>query len=152
MISSRKIDDLSPPARIRAIRFCDECAKRGIDVLIYCTYRDNEAQAALYARGRTVKGSNPRLLKPMGDIVTNAKPGESWHNWRAAFDFVPMVNGKPAWNDTKLFQQCGEVGESVGLEWAGRWRGSLRETGHMQYTGGLTIARMRAGASLESMA
>lgn len=151
MISSRSLDDLVPAARIRAQRFKDACAKVGVDILFTSTLRDNESQAALYAIGRTVKGANPRLLKPMGDIVTNAKPGDSFHQYGTAFDFVPLVNGKAAWNDTALFTRCGAIAEGVGLEWAGRWK-TFKELAHCQYTAGLTIADFKAGKTMENLA
>lgn len=33
-----------------------------------------------------------------GRHVTNAGPGESWHNFGEAFDAVPLIGGKPGWN------------------------------------------------------
>ena len=134
-MASRSLDDLVPPARERAVLFQTTCALYGMDILIYCTYRSEEEQDDLYAQGRT---------KP-GRIVTNARGGESWHNHRCAFDFVPLVAGKPAWDDANLYRKAGVIAESVGLEWAGRWKGSLRETAHCQYTGGLTLAELRSG-------
>jgi peptidoglycan L-alanyl-D-glutamate endopeptidase CwlK len=138
MINSRKLEDLHPKIAAKAQAFRDACAAQGIDALITSTYRDNESQAAIYAQGRTAPGS----------IVTNARPGESWHNWRCAFDFVPIVGGKCQWKDSDLFTRCGVIAESVGLEWAGRWTGKLREAAHCQYTGGLTLADFRAGKTL----
>lgn len=137
-MASRKLEDLNPPTRLRAEKFKAACAAEGIDVLIYCTHRDEKEQNELYAQGRT---------KP-GKIVTNARGGESWHNWRAAFDFVPLVGGKPAWNDSKLYARCGKIGEECGLEWAGRWSGKLKETAHMQYRGGLTLAQVQSGMEI----
>jgi peptidoglycan L-alanyl-D-glutamate endopeptidase CwlK len=138
MINSRSLDDLLPKVQTLAHAFIQSCQKAGIEVMIYCTYRDNESQAALYATGRT---------KP-GKVVTNAKAGESYHNYRCAFDFVPMVHGKPAWNDNALYTQCGQIAEHVGLEWAGRWK-SFKETAHCQYTGGLSIADLKAGKEIK---
>lgn len=135
-MASRSLDDLLPPVREKAVAFRDGCAAVGIDVLIYCTHRSDEEQDALYALGRT---------KP-GRIVTNARAGESAHNIRCAFDFVPMVGGKPQWSDEALYRRCGAVAESVGLEWSGRWSGKLKETAHCQYLGGRSIAAIRAGA------
>ncbi len=137
-MASRSLDDLLPPVKAKALAFVAKCQSNGIDVLIYCTHRDGEEQDALYALGRT---------KP-GKIVTNARAGESWHNWNCAFDFVPLVGGKPAWNDAKLYTRCGAIAESVGLEWAGRWTGKLKETAHCQYTGGLTIAQLKSGEKI----
>lgn len=138
MIASRSLTELLPPVTDLAYSFILKCHEAGIDVLIYSTYRDLEAQAALYAQGRTTPGK----------IVTDAAPGFSFHNYRLAFDFVPVVFGKPAWNDRALYKRCGEIGESLGLEWAGRWK-SFTETAHLQYTGGLTIDDLRAGKTLK---
>jgi peptidoglycan L-alanyl-D-glutamate endopeptidase CwlK len=104
-------------------------------VLITSTYRNAESQNALYAQGRTLPGKK----------VTNAKGGQSFHNWRVAFDFVPIVNGKAMWADTALFTKCGEIAESVGLEWAGRWKGRMIEMAHCQFTDGLSLADFQNG-------
>jgi peptidoglycan LD-endopeptidase CwlK len=135
MINSRAIGDLTPDAAFRCRAFISQCALANIDVIITSTYRDAESQTALYAQGRTTPGKT----------VTNAKAGESWHNYRCAFDFVPIVNGKAQWADTALFDRCGALAEAVGLEWAGRWTG-FKELAHCQFTGGKTIADFQRGA------
>ena len=136
---SRRIEDLAPAVQQQAKALVSAAKDAGIDLLITSTYRSSEEQAALYAQGRT---------KP-GAIVTNARPGDSYHNWRCAFDVVPLRNGKPVWGtsgpDGDLWRKIGEMGEAVGLEWAGRWTGKLREMAHFQYTGGLTLADFKAG-------
>ncbi|CAB4122187.1 D-alanyl-D-alanine carboxypeptidase [uncultured Caudovirales phage] len=147
MINSRSLDELHPKVKVLCESFIAKCKEQNIDVLITSTYRDAESQNALYALGRTVIGSNPKPSKPFGDIVTNARAGQSFHNWRVAFDFVPLIHGKAVWNDIKLFTQCGEIAESVGLEWAGRWK-SFTETAHCQFTGGLRLADFQAGKAL----
>lgn len=137
MINSRNINDLHPKVVAMCSEFINRCKAQGIDVIITSTYRDHASQAALYAQGRTAPGRK----------VTNAKPGQSFHNWKVAFDFCPIVNGKAAWNDTKLFTQCGEIAEGVGLEWAGRWV-RFKELAHCQYTGGLTLKDFQAGKTI----
>ena len=137
MINSRKLEDLHPKVKLLCERFVASCAKQNIDVLITSTYRDGESQNALYAQGRTAPGK----------IVTKAKAGQSFHNWKCAFDFVPIVNGKAQWNDTALFTKCGEIAEAVGLEWAGRWKGRMIEMAHCQFTGGLSLSDFQQGKS-----
>jgi len=138
MINSRNINDLLPNVKVRVEKFIELCDEEGIDLLITSTYRDNESQEALYEQGRT---------RP-GKIVTNAKPGESWHNYRCAVDIVPLVNGKPNWDGSDpIWQTIGELGEKAGLEWAGRWH-SFKELAHFQYTGGLTLADLKAGKEI----
>jgi peptidoglycan L-alanyl-D-glutamate endopeptidase CwlK len=138
MINSRSLSDLHPKVKALAEKFIAECDKVGIDILIYSTYRDAESQNALYAQGRTT----------LGRIVTNAKGGQSYHNWRVAFDFVPVVDGKARWDDKHLYSKCGMIGESIGLDWAGRWTGKLKETAHMQYTNGLRIIDFQSGKTI----
>ena len=137
MINSRSLDDLVPPAKQRAQAFIDAAKAKGIDLLVTSTYRDNESQAALFAQGRTTPGK----------VVTNAKPGQSWHNWRCALDVVPLVNGKAVWDDNALWLQVGKLGKAAGLEWAGDWT-TFKEFPHFQYTGGLTLAQLNQGATI----
>ena len=137
MINSRKIEDLLPVVQEKVKAFIALCLLEGIDVIITSTYRDFESQTALYNQGRTTPGKK----------VTNAKAGQSYHNFRCAFDFAPVVNGKINWNDTATFTKCGELAERCGLEWAGRWK-SFKELAHCQYTGGLTIADLQAGKKI----
>ena len=138
MINSRSLDDLVPPAKQRAQAFVDAAKAKGIDLLVTSTYRDNESQAALYAQGRTTPG----------DVVTNAKPGQSWHNYRCALDVVALVNGKPVWSTKDpIWQKIGEIGKSCGLEWAGDWK-DFKEFPHFQYTGGMTLAQLQQGAKI----
>lgn len=137
MINSRSLSDLNPKVAAMCSEFLNRCKAAGIDVIITSTYRDAESQNALYAQGRTLPGKK----------VTNAKAGQSFHNWRVAFDFVPLVNGKPNWNDTVLFTRCGEIGESVGLEWAGRWV-RFKELAHFQYTNGLKLIDFQNGKTI----
>ncbi|MEM2159407.1 MAG: M15 family metallopeptidase [Candidatus Nitrosotenuis sp.] len=139
MINSRSLDELLPVVKDKVERFISVCKENHIDLLVTSTYRDMESQAALYAQGRTTPGKK----------VTNAKPGFSFHNWRCAVDIVPLRNGKPVWGtkpgpDLDLWNKVGELGESVGLEWAGRWK-SFREFAHFQYTAGLTLKDLQAG-------
>lgn len=128
-MASRSLVDLSPVVRHAALAFLDECKACGLDVLVYCTLRSLDEQAALYAQGRTAPGA----------VVTQARPGQSLHNPDAmghawAFDAVPLMAGKAAWNDAARLLQMGICGEQCGLEWAGRWRGAIRERVHFQIT------------------
>lgn len=140
MINSRKTEDLLPVVQEMVKLFILKCKLNGIDVLITSTYRDNESQTALYSQGRT-----PQSIARGEKKVTNAKAGQSFHNYKVAFDFVPLVNGKAQWNSIALFTKCGEIAESIRLEWSGRWQGKLREMAHCQYTGGLSLKDLQEG-------
>jgi peptidoglycan L-alanyl-D-glutamate endopeptidase CwlK len=138
MINSRSLDELTPPAKERVEQFLQLCKENDIDLLVTSTYRDHESQQALYEQGRTTAGK----------VVTNAKAGDSWHNWRCAIDVVPLINGKPNWDGSDpVWTKIGELGEQAGLEWAGRWR-TFKELAHFQYTGGLTLTDLKEGKQI----
>lgn len=125
MINSRNINDLTPMMQMLATRFELACIMKNWPVLVTCTYRDNEYQDKLYAQGRTAPGAK----------VTNARGGQSAHNYRVAFDFVPLdAHHKPDWNNTKRFEEMGALGKSIGLEWGGDFK-SIKDMPHFQLPG-----------------
>jgi hypothetical protein len=100
---------------------------------ISSTYRDRNIQEHLFAQGRT---------RP-GNVVTNARGGQSWHNWRVAFDIFQNIRGQE-WSDLKFFETAGELWEEMGGEWGGRWR-NFPDRPHFQFTFGATISQMQSG-------
>ena len=138
MINSRDLNELLPQVKTKVEHFIQLCKDNNIDLLVTSTYRDFESQAALYSQGRTSPGK----------IVTNAGPGDSYHNWRCAIDVVPLVNGKADWDGSHpVWAEIGRLGVENGLEWAGNWV-HFKELAHFQYTGGLTIAQLKEGAAI----
>lgn len=141
MINSRKLEDLHPLVQAKARLMIEKCRQAGIDLLVTSTYRDLASQDALYAQGRTVPGNR----------VTNAMAGQSFHNYRVAFDVVPLVNGKPCWATDgasgQMWKQVGAIGKSCGLQWAGDWK-TFPEFPHFQYTAGLCLVDFQAGRTL----
>lgn len=129
-MASRKTIDLHPDIRDKAVKFLELADKIGINVIITCTWRSNQEQADLYAKGRTAPGG----------IVTNALPGESKHNLvdeqgfpaAKAFDVVPLVAGKPVWNSKDpVWHVLGGIGKGLGLKWAGDWK-RMKEFPHFE--------------------
>jgi peptidoglycan L-alanyl-D-glutamate endopeptidase CwlK len=141
MISSRSLSDLHPVVAAKARAHVATCKAEGIDILVICTYRDDAEQNRLYAQGRTVPGTK----------VTNAKAGESFHNYRVAYDVVLMRYGKPVWRTTGedgiLWKRVGAIGKALGLEWAGDWV-KFKEYPHFQFTGGHNLAHFKNGGTL----
>jgi len=103
---------------------------------ISSTYRDNAHQNWLFAQGRSREGA----------IVTNAQGGQSWHNWRLAFDVFQNIRGQE-WNNPDFFNTAGWIWTEMGGEWGGNWR-SFPDRPHMQFTGGLSLTDMRNGIRL----
>lgn len=114
MINSRLITDLDPPARIVCESQILQCKNVGIELLVTSTYRDFEAQADLFAIGRTKEIQR----KP----VTKARAGKSWHNYRCAWDVVPLIGGKAAWDDEKLWVEIIRIGKECGAEAGAEWK------------------------------
>lgn len=132
MVNSRLLSDLTPAVMKLAEEFIARCKEVGIDILITSTFRDFESQTALYNQGRTTPGNK----------VTNAAAGQSYHNYRIAFDFVPIKGGKAMWDDTATFKKCGKIAKECGLAWAGDWK-SFVELAHCQQKD-VTLAELQA--------
>lgn len=152
-MASRKLEDLVPEAKQKAELIQQACLEAGgFDLLIYCTLRPLEEQARLYRQSRsrqTIDAKMQKLrslgLSVIADIienvgpcygkhVTNAGPGESWHNYGQAFDAVPLIGGKPAWNymEAKVYWDAyGEAVRQAKMIWAGDWI-NFREYPHAQ--------------------
>lgn len=95
-----------------------------VPLVIVQSFRSSAEQAKLYAKGRP--GGPP------GPIVTNAKPGTSYHEYGLAFDVAVLKDGKPTWpNDIALWTSIGTMGEALGLKWGGRFPG-LKDYGHFE--------------------
>lgn len=115
--------DLLPLVQEKLKAHRELCASHGIYFQVTSTYRSIAEQDKLYAQGRTVAGN----------IVTNAKGGQSFHNWRVAYDVCPVVNGKLDWNAEGIFYAIGFFGKKVGLEWGGDFP-NIKDLPHFQLT------------------
>ena len=109
----------------------------GFPVIVTDEYRTIDEQNALYAKGRTLPG----------EIVTNAKGGESLHNYRCAFDVAFKKGSGISYEGD--FGMLGNVGKILGLEWGGDWA-SFVDKPHFQFTAGYDLADFQAGRIDES--
>ena len=103
------LKNLVPELSKKLAMFQRACAAAKIDIIITQGFRSFAEQNALYAKGRTQPGA----------IVTNAKGGQSSHNFGKAFDICFLINKK----DTYVgpWEKVGAIGEKCGLVWGGRW-------------------------------
>jgi peptidoglycan L-alanyl-D-glutamate endopeptidase CwlK len=127
-MASRRLEDLHPSVADKAQQLVKLAEAQDIEILVTSTLRPFEEHADLFAICRT---------KP-GDIVTNAKAGESWHNFGLAFDVVPLVNGKVVW-DNPFWNRIGELGKQAGLVWGGDFK-SFKDKPHFEFHPDLTLA------------
>jgi RHS repeat-associated protein len=97
-----------------------------LDIIVTQGLRTYEEQNNLYAQGRTQEQLNREGLdnvvaRPNANRVTNARAGQSLHNYGVAFDIVPLLNnGLPDWNSDR-WAEIGLLGERIGLSWGGNW-------------------------------
>ncbi len=122
MIISRDLSLVYPPFARQLRDFEARLAAAKLPFFLYMAFRTFEDQDELYAQGRT---------KP-GQIVTNARGGDSLHNYGLAGDYV--LDGsleKPgiqwSWNvkadldrdGRSDWMEMGAIARACGLEWGG---------------------------------
>lgn len=93
-----------------------------VKVIISQGYRTFAESAALYAQGRT---------KP-GEIVTNAKAGQSYHNYGLAFDFEMLTNNKQDWVVGPNWMKVVEIMKNHGWTWGGDFAGTFKDYPHFE--------------------
>jgi len=120
---------------------------------ITATLRTFEEQDALYKLGRTVVNPDGKSKsKPMGNVVTNAKAGQSIHNYGLAIDFALIIDGQEtSWSMVKDFDEDDiadwtevvTIFKANGWEWGGDWK-SFKDSSHFQYDFGYTWQQLQA--------
>lgn len=158
-ITVDRIGLLHPTIRKSVLEMYSHCNEKllgkGVRLRFAYTLRTNEEQNALYAQGRTKLFDNAG--KRLGK-VTNAKGGQSIHNYGLAFDIVIILdkdgdgkfetaswdvkadndkNGKSDWMEiTNYFKSKGWV-------WGGDWT-TLKDAPHFEKTFGHTWRTLEA--------
>jgi peptidoglycan L-alanyl-D-glutamate endopeptidase CwlK len=140
-----RINLLHPKLRDEVIKMYDEivAALTGSAICRFAyTLRTFAEQDALYAQGRTKAGAK----------VTNAKGGQSYHNYGLAIDIVLLIdkdkNGTfetASWDINTDFDSDGKadwieivtIFKRYGFEWGGDWK--FNDAPHFQKTFGKTI-------------
>jgi peptidoglycan L-alanyl-D-glutamate endopeptidase CwlK len=148
-MASKKITDctLSLQAKIKA--FTIKMFSAGIPFIITCTARTVNEQMALYVQGRELLSDVNRLREMSGlppianeqnkhkvtwtlksEHLVDLDDNDPNNDLSRAFDIAIVRDGKPVW-DIKVdvnqdqhpdYLQAGEIGESVGLCWGGRFK------------------------------
>jgi len=125
------IDNIYPGMKKDVMAFLEKAQE--LDAFIYSGYRSFEKQEWLYEQGRT---------RP-GEIVTYAKPGQSWHNFGTAIDMA-FKNKKNEWTwDSNKWKELGKLGESFNLHWGGRWGWKKTDKPHFERNYGQTLEKLK---------
>ena len=122
--TKQRIDKLHPSVRSEVTLIVEECDKAltgKAKIRITEGLRTIEEQNLLYAKGRTAPGKK----------VTNAKGGQSIHNYGFAVDICLIIDGKEAswdtkkdWDNDKIadWYECVKIFAKHGWEWGGNWK------------------------------
>ena len=119
-----KLNQLHPSIRQDALDAYDEACRLtpvGIHPVIDQTIRTFEESTKLYNQGRTTPGS----------IVSNAKAGQSYHNYGLALDFHLQVNGKDKWLVDKNWMIVVKCFKDRGFKWGGDFK-SIPDAPHFE--------------------
>jgi peptidoglycan LD-endopeptidase CwlK len=136
--------ELNPLVKERTDQLIQNASKKGITVVITDGFRSAAEQDRLYKKGRTVNGN----------IVTNAKGGESYHNYGLAVDFaLKTPSGKVIWdmkydgnkNGRKDWYEVVDLAKDLGFTWGGDWA-KFKDYPHLQMNFGLSITDLQSGA------
>lgn len=100
-----------------------------IPIRVTCGVRSWSDQEADWLKGRNGDGE---VVDP-AKVITNAKPGHSWHQMGLAADLVPMLpDGQPDWNVTHAsWQELIAACPSCGLR-SGSTFEHLKDNPHVQ--------------------
>lgn len=99
----RSLDDLSARFKPLAEALLKKLTEAGIKYVVIDTLRTGLEQQEAIAKGLSWTSHSKHLT---GD----------------ALDVAPLVDGKIDWNTKNpIWTQMGEIGESLGLVWGGRW-------------------------------
>lgn len=140
-----KLAELHPIPRILVCRTVVKARDFGLRLGIHSGMRSYQAQELLYSIGRDSAGN----IIDQKAVVTNAKPGYSWHNYGLAVDLVMDGSPKPglqwSWDAQDANQdgqddwdQLGVIGETFGLGWGGRFKKPAPvDKPHFQYHNGI---------------
>jgi peptidoglycan L-alanyl-D-glutamate endopeptidase CwlK len=130
---------LFPPFAALLDKFEEHLRLAELPFYLFEGLRSHEQQAEYYAQGRS---------KP-GKIITWAMPGNSWHQYGCAADYVLDGDEKPGiqWSwDTKSdlrsdgrrdWEQMAEIAKACGLDPGWYWR--MVDAPHVQCRYGMTV-------------
>lgn len=122
---------LHPAVRERLAALQIRMLEIGYHVIPIAGFRSVEEQNKLYAQGRTTPGK----------IVTNAKGGQSYHNFGLAVDVVFEDEGVPSWDEKLPWGTLGKEGKVFGFEWGGDFK-RFRDRPHFQFTKGFSTKKL----------
>lgn len=131
-MNEKQVLRLNPAIRDKVRKLLKKWFDSGLFVRITedGNFRTFQQQQEIYNKGRDKNGN----VIDKSKVVTNAKPGQSYHNYGLAFDIIPIVNGKGTYNFD--FSKLKPDAISLGFKWGGDWKKPKTDNPHFEYTFG----------------
>lgn len=135
-VTQERIAKLHPSVVAEVTKIVNECNSNltgRAQLRISQGLRTFSEQNELYAKGRTKAGKK----------VTNAKGGQSIHNYGLAVDIVLIIDGKTAswdtakdWDNDKVadWYECVKIFAKYGWDWGGNWK-TFKDLPHFEKKG-----------------
>ena len=124
-VSELRLSEVYPGLATLVREMAAQLETEGIDIRVTQGLRAMAEQEAFYAQGRTAPGQ----------IVTDAQPGYSWHQFGLAVDIAPLTPQGPDWNvGHPVWGRIVSVGVLLGLVAGAQWR-VFPDWPHFQFTG-----------------
>ena len=135
-ISEARLQGVHPKLVDRVRSMAEILKLENITIRVVQGLRTWAQQQALWLAGRDVNGN----IVDHSKVVTNAKPGHSYHNYGLAVDVAPFDASIPDWNPAHpAWKRIVAIGESVGLTSGSEWR-TFPDWPHFQMTGQLPVS------------
>ena len=140
-ITIKRIETIHPDLREELKEIYEDILQRGVGVRFAQVFRTFAQQAALYAKGRTAPGRR----------VTNARAGQSYHNYGLAVDIVLLLpGGKVSWDmsldsdgdSIRDWDEIVHVFKGYGWKWGGDWT-RFKDYPHFEKSFGFSVAALR---------
>lgn len=131
-ISEIRLNEVHPILAQKIRIMADALIQQEPSIIIRVTQgmRTWDEQQALYDKGRITPGP----------IVTEARPGYSYHQYGLAVDVVPLMPLGPNWNVTDpVWQKIVAAGLDQGLVSGSAWK-TFKDWPHFQLTGALPVS------------
>ena len=153
-----KLSDLVPDFRSKVEDLLSKCAAQDVRMVPTFTLRAPAEQAVFWRQSRSIVEINQAIamLRDQGAAylagvldgvgphngphVTNALPGNSWHQWGEALDCMWEVDGHFIDSDTRKingvngYRVYAETARDLGLDAGFFWR-TFKDSGHVQLRG-----------------
>lgn len=146
MTPAEVLASLTPECRALTEKVIAACAAEGLEFRPYSGARSPVEQARLWRQSRSTATINAQIAQlrasgcdfladairdagpQSGRPVTNAIPGLSWHNHRAACDLVLIREDELVWEDAAAYRKFGDIVDAAG----GRGGWHFGDNDHLQ--------------------